>query len=314
MRLYMIVKYLFLYAVAKLRYGLGQISRKQYHTVRSMSKYYLHVNYTALENYSYYALNQQERWKNDFIQLTEAPYQRQERDTRVIAFYLPQYYEFKLNNDWYGKGFTEWTNCTKAMPQFPGHYQPHLPYDVGYYSLNNSDVMHRQAELARHSGVYGWCYYYYWFHGKRMMEKPIFNFLKDKTIDMPFCLAWTNDNWMKNWSSSRDDDVVREMYYDASIVNDDADHFLPDIIDFFNDHRYIRIDGKPLLIIFRYGYKNFKNFMYELRESYRKKCSTEIYTMLIRNHVDADVDPASLYADAMLEFPPYRCNIKKISN
>lgn len=108
-----------------------------------MSKYYLHVNYTALENYSYYALNQQERWKNDFIQLTEAPYQRQERDTRVIAFYLPQYYEFKLNNDWYGKGFTEWTNCTKAMPQFPGHYQPHLPYDVGYYSLNNSDVMHR---------------------------------------------------------------------------------------------------------------------------------------------------------------------------
>ena len=110
----------------------------------------------------------------------------------LLSYYLPQFYPFKENDDWWGKGFTEWRNCTKAKPRFKGHYQPHLPRDLGYYDLRLPEIMKQQADLAKKSGISAWCFYHYNFGNRRIMEKPVNHFLDDKSIDMQFCIMWAN--------------------------------------------------------------------------------------------------------------------------
>ncbi|MEG0718395.1 MAG: glycoside hydrolase family 99-like domain-containing protein [Comamonas sp.] len=223
-------------------------------------------------------------------------------DIKTIAFYLPQFHTFPLNNEWFGKGFTEWTNVTKAIPQYTNHYQPQLPIDVGYYDLNNISVMHRQVELAKNFGIYGFCFHYYWFSGTRLMEMPIFQWLNNPDIDFPFCLNWANENWAKLWDAGD-----REVAYKQELLSDDDEKFFNDILPFFNDRRYIKIDQKPVLIIYRphlFKKERFLQFVDTLRRKAVENGFPGLYMISVNSHGFQD-DPKQWGMDAMLEFPPH---------
>lgn len=180
-----------------------------------------------------------------FVPFSQDIFFREQGDLLILAYYLTQFYETEINNQNFGKGFTEWTNTTKAVPQFCGHYQPHIPIDVGFYDLSNPKVMYRQVELAKKYGIGGFCFYYYWFSGKRVLEKPLFNWLENKDLDFPFCLFWANESWVSRWFGG-DKKTILDFKFDASMV----EHFFNDTLAFFEDERYIKIDGKPFFIIY----------------------------------------------------------------
>ncbi len=166
---------------------------------------------------------------------------------RIIAINLPQYHPFKENDEWWGKGFTEWTNVTKARPRFKGHYQPHLPADTGFYDLRLPEARQLQADLASEYGIYGFCYYHYWFNGKHLMERPVNDILKSGEPDFPFMLCWANENWARNWDGGFKK-LLMEQHYSEE---DDANHMKWLCKNVFTDKRYIRINGKPFFAVYR---------------------------------------------------------------
>lgn len=165
---------------------------------------------------------------------------------RVIAIYLPQYHPFKENDEWWGKGFTEWTNVTKARPRFPGHYQPHLPSDLGFYDLRVPEVREQQAQMARDAGIYGFCYYHYWFNGKLLMERPLKEVLESGKPDFPFMICWANENWTRAWDGGEKEILMKQEYTD-----EDAREHIRWMLPYLKDPRYIRIDNKPVISIYR---------------------------------------------------------------
>jgi hypothetical protein len=165
----------------------------------------------------------------------------------LLAFYLPQFHPTPENDAWWGKGFTEWTNTAKAQPLFPGHYQPHIPADLGFYDLRLPEVREEQAALARDYAVDGFCYYHYWFAGRRVLERPFEEVLKSGRPDFPFCLCWANDSWTGVWYGARNRTLIRQTYPG---MEDHAQHF-DCLANAFSDPRYITIDGCPLLLIFK---------------------------------------------------------------
>lgn len=184
--------------------------------------------------------------KSEFVELAEEGKEPPQSNTKLISFYLPQFHSFPSNDDWFGRGFTEWTNATKTVPQYTGHYQPHLPIDVGFYNLETEQAMKRQIELAKQYGIYGFSFYYYWYSGKKIMEKPIQMFLENKSLDMPFFMFWANENWSHLWGNG----AAEEILYKQEIIEGDAEKFMADILPYMQDSRYIKIDNKPLLIIY----------------------------------------------------------------
>lgn len=171
-----------------------------------------------------------------------------DKECKVIAFYLPQFHAIKENDEAYGKGFTEWTNTKKAKPLFDGHYQPRTPYEKNYYNLLDEGVMEKQAKLAKDNGVYGFCYYHYWFKGgHKLLEQPIERMLKNPKIDIPFCLSWANENWSKRWDGGNHDIIVEQDYEDYEDIYAHVDY----LCQFFKDPRYICEDGKPVLLIYK---------------------------------------------------------------
>jgi len=167
---------------------------------------------------------------------------------RVLAFYLPQYHPIPENDAWWGKGFTEWTNVTKARPLFQGHCQPRLPADLGFYDLRVPEVREAQAELARNHGVEGFCYWHYWFgNGKRLLQRPFEEVLQSGRPDFPFCLAWANESWSGVWHGACNR-ILMEQTYPGEV--DQAEHFRC-VLRAFRDRRYLRVNGKPLFIVYR---------------------------------------------------------------
>jgi hypothetical protein len=172
------------------------------------------------------------------------------KKARVIAFYLPQFHPIPENDEWWGKGFTEWTNVGKARPLFIGHYQPKVPADLGYYDLRLPEVREAQAAMAREAGIEGFCYWHYWFgNGKRLLERPFNEVLASGKPDFPFCLGWANHSWKaKNWNNegNKPDRILIEQTYPGN--KDFIDHF-NEVLPAFKDDRYIRIDNKPVFVI-----------------------------------------------------------------
>lgn len=170
---------------------------------------------------------------------------------RVIALYLPQYHPFPENDEWWGKGFTEWTNVARAKKLFPGHSQPHIPADLGFYDLRMPEVREQQAQLAREAGIEAFCYYEYWFgSGRQLMQRPFEEVVATGKPDFPFCLCWANHSWYKKlWDPKQPgkDQLLIEQQYNG--VEDYEMHFFH-LLPAFRDKRYLRVNGKPFYIVY----------------------------------------------------------------
>lgn len=238
----------------------------------------------------------------DFVEITQEQCKKTDNLVKLIAFYLPQFHSIPINNQHHGRGFTDWNNVTKAIPQYTGHYQPKLPTDLGFYNLNDVRIMKQQAEIAKLYGLYGFCFHYYWFSGARLLETPIFNWLNDKTIKMPFCLCWANENWSKLW-----DGGDKELIQKQQILEGDDEKFFNDILPFFVDERYIKIGNKPVLIIYRpdiFEKEIRSKFISKLRELTKKNGFDDLY-LIMSEAFGVKEPPENLGFDGVVEFPPH---------
>jgi lipopolysaccharide biosynthesis protein len=165
---------------------------------------------------------------------------------KPIAIHLPQFHPIPENDEWWGKGFTEWTNVTKTTPRFEGHYQPHLPADLGFYDLRLEEARLAQEALAKAYGIHGFCYYHYWFNGKKMLYEPLDRKLKNPKEDFPFMMCWANEDWTRAWEASENKVLLKQDYG----FDDDVNH-IKHLINYFKDSRYIRVDDKPVFIVYR---------------------------------------------------------------
>jgi len=220
---------------------------------------------------------------------------------KPIAFYLPQFHEIPENNDWWGNGFTEWTNTRKALPRFKGHYQPREPHeDIGYYDLSDANIIRKQAELAKRHGIYGWSVYYYWFSGRRLLEKPLDLLLENKDIDINFCLTWCNETWSKRWVGDEREELIECEYRD-----DDPDKFIDDIFKYVDDRRYIRINGKPVIMVYKPNdIPDIKNVVFRWRRRAHKNGLGDLFIISIINpHTLADLKLSDCF-DGETEFTP----------
>lgn len=224
---------------------------------------------------------------------------------RLIAFYLPQYHPIPENDAWWGPGFTEWTNVVRATPLFPGHYQPHLPADLGFYDLRLPEARQAQADLARAYGLYGFCYYHYWFNGRLVLERPLQEVLASGQPDFPFCLCWANENWTRAWDGL-DQEVLLAQHYS---VEDDRQH-LRWLAHAFRDPRYIRVDGRPLFLVYRISKMPQPRLTADVwrEEAYRLGLG-DLYLCTVESLRDDRMDPAAVGFDAAVEFQPDWLNL-----
>ena len=244
-------------------------------------------------------LSEQNDRDNEFVPFLNRSFDAAESLIKLIAFYLPQYHPFPENDEWWGKGFTEWANVTRAVPQFPGHYQPHLPAELGFYDLRIEDVHLRQIELAKQFGLYGFAYYHYWFNGKRLMEMPVDRFLKNKKMNFPFLLIWANENWTRRWDGLENDVLIAQNH---SPESDKA--FITDLEPYLRDDRYIRLGDRPIIIVYR---TDILPEPQATAERWREYC--------VKNHLGDPYlitaqtfglyDPRTVGFDAAMQFPPH---------
>ena len=263
-------------------------------------------------NKSFYAYTQ---WLDDlknnkslFVPLTDKPYQRKQGDAKIFAYYLSQFHAIDINDKNYGKGFTEWTNVASATPMYAGHYQPKIPYDLGFYNLLDIKVIQRQVELAKAYGVYGFCFYYYWFNGQRVLEKPLDLFL-NSNIDFPFHFCWANENWSKLWDGGDKEVILRQ---EKTL---DAQRFFQDILPYIKDKRYEKIDNKPLLMIYNpkmFDKEEMKRFLHALDELAIQNGFNGFFFMA--SNAFSFSEPLEYGFKGIIEFPPHDIHqIKEVS-
>jgi glycosyltransferase involved in cell wall biosynthesis len=236
----------------------------------------------------------------DFEELAPDIIGSKEVRAKLIAFYLPQFHPIPENDAWWGTGFTEWRNTQRGVPRFVGHYQPRIPRDLGFYDLSNPNVLRRQIALARASGIYGFCFYYYNFNGKRILEKPVEQFLVEKSLEFPFCIMWANENWTRRWDGS-EDEVLLWQTYKAT----DDEQLLADWSRHFSDPRYIKVGGRPLLLIYRAGIiPNTRDTVNRWRQKLKDNFGYDAWFLMAQTFGDAD--PREFGFDGACEFPPHK--------
>jgi hypothetical protein len=244
-------------------------------------------------------------WECNVNELLEGRAPMQGR-VRLIAFYLTQFHPVPENDVWWGKGFTEWTNVTKARPMFEGHYQPHLPTDLGFYDLRLRDARHDQIALAKQYGIDGFCYHYDWFSGKRVLHAPLDDMLRDPGSDMPFCLCWANENWTRRWDGA-DQEILLEQRYLA----DDDLRFIQSVVPFFKDRRYIRLDDAPFLIVYHPQQLRDARKSLGLWRDYCQSVGIEkIHISAAFTHGNGDYQQFGF--DSGVQFPPHNFNAKPL--
>jgi glycosyltransferase involved in cell wall biosynthesis len=223
-----------------------------------------------------------------------------EDDVKLIAFYLPQFHPFSENDEWWGKGFTEWDNVTKAVPMFLGHYQPHLPVDLGFYDLRLIESQKRQIELSQQYGIFGFCYYYYWFNGKKLMETPLDIFINNpKELNNPFCLCWANENWTRCWDGNENEILISQEYTPEDDLN-----FIKDMSKYLIDTRYIKVEDKLLIMVYKPQLLPNPKKTFELWRNYcREEGIGELYIIGAKRH-DFILEPEEYGLDGAYEFPP----------
>ena len=236
-----------------------------------------------------------------------------DNDVKLLAYYLPQYYPDEHNNKWWGKGSTEWTNVSKSMPQYLGQYQPRLPGELGFYDLRIQENIYRQIELAQIYGIYGFCFYYYWFNGERLLDLPFDNFVNDKTINFPFCICWVNESWTKQWSGNSNTPLI-EIPKDVNCYK----RFIKDSYKLFEKENYISINGKPVLIIYKpFDIPKREEVINYWRDYVKQKLNKEIYLIAAINTFNIIEKHNSISGfDALSEFAPgpYLKYMKDITN
>jgi glycosyltransferase involved in cell wall biosynthesis len=247
---------------------------------------------------------------DEYVKKSNRYFQRQEKDVKLIAFYLPQFHVIKENDEWWGKGFTEWNNVTKAQPQFLGHYQPQLPDELGFYDLSDQNVMNKQVEMAKKYGIYGFCFHYYWFSGKRLLEKPIFDFLNNKDLNFNFMLCWANESWTRTWTHFEGETLINQQ-----LEEEDYLKFIQDIMPFFKDDRYIKIDNKPVFIVYRpktFPKEKLKAAIKIWRDYAKKQGFDDLHILNTKTDLFRD-HPSSWDINGTVQFPPNDM-VKKYQN
>ncbi|WP_181902707.1 glycoside hydrolase family 99-like domain-containing protein [Lysobacter soli] len=224
------------------------------------------------------------------------------REVKAIAFYLPQYHPIPENDQWWGPGFTEWRNVTRARPLFRNHYQPRVPSDLGYYDLRLPQVQEAQARLAREHGIHGFCYYYYWFNGRKLLNSPIEQMLINGRPDLPFCVCWANENWTRNWDGQNRHVLLEQDY---SLESNRA--FIREMIPMMKDPRYIRHHGKPVLLVYRIRViPNWRETAEMWREECRRAGIGEIHLCAVRFGLEPlEGPPREFGVDSYVLFPPH---------
>ncbi|WP_303147849.1 glycoside hydrolase family 99-like domain-containing protein [uncultured Cloacibacillus sp.] len=220
---------------------------------------------------------------------------------KIIALYLPQFHEIPENDLWWGKGHTEWVSCRRAKSFNIDHYQPRVPLNQNYYNLLDASTQEMQAKIAQKYGLYGFCYYHYWFNGKLLLEKPMENMIKNPNITLKFCISWANHSWVNKLNKYTNKLLIKQEYGGLS---DWRDHYAY-LEKFFKDSRYIKINNKPILVI--YNIEDIKDF--SLMKKYWDNCAKKsgfdgiYYVATLRGISDVPIAEANHY-DAQFEYQP----------
>lgn len=232
------------------------------------------------------------------------------RKVKTIAFFLPQFHPIPENDKWWGKGFTEWANVTRAKPLFRYHYQPRLPSELGFYDLRLEETQVAQAELAHKFGIHGFCYYYYWFNGKKLLNQPIEQMARSSLIEVGFCVCWANENWSRNWDGQNRHVLMKQDYSLESNIALMRNEMIP----MMKDPRWIRHNGKPLMVVYRISI--IPNWI-ETARAWREECRNaglgEIHLCAVRFGLETlDGQPKDFDLDSYVLFPPHEAPRKDL--